>query len=162
MLEPKLKKAQSHRTIATSAMVLATILVTLGDILMSQAMRKLGPLTLPSLESWVKGKLAVGQLLTELPPELYSLLWTIFASVKVWVAISCMLGFLALWMFALSWEDLTFVMPLTALTYVLNALLAGPALGEHLSATRWVGTILITAGVAIITTDKSGFDKGES
>jgi len=46
------------------------------------------------------------------------------------------------------------VMPLTALTYVLNAILVGPVLGEHVSLTRWVGTILIAAGVALVTLEK--------
>jgi drug/metabolite transporter (DMT)-like permease len=54
-------------------------------------------------------------------------------------------------MVSLSWSDLTFVMPLTALTYVLNAILVGPVLGEVVSPTRWLGTILITLGVALVT-----------
>jgi drug/metabolite transporter (DMT)-like permease len=90
-----------------------------------------------------------------LPAEVYDLLWRIFGTPQVWMAIGCMLTFLVLWMISLSWADLTFVMPLTALTYVLNAILVGPVLGEHVSPTRWVGTVLIALGVALVTLERA-------
>ena len=122
---------------------------------MSQAMRTLGPLTLPSLVSWWSGELGLLTAAGRLPGEIYGLLWLIFGTAKVWMGITCMLTFLVLWMISLSWSDLTFVMPLTALTYVLNAILVGPVLGEHVSPVRWMGTLLIAAGVALVTTDRS-------
>jgi drug/metabolite transporter (DMT)-like permease len=143
-----------RRLATTVAMLLATVSVTVGDLLMSQAMRGLGPLKLVALESWWSGTLPASQALSLLPGQVYELLWLIFASAKVWLAIACMLVFLVLWMISLSWSDLTFVMPLTALTYVLNAILVGPVLGEHVSPTRWAGTILIAAGVALVTFEK--------
>jgi drug/metabolite transporter (DMT)-like permease len=148
--------AASDRRLATTiAMLLATISVTVGDLLMSQAMRELGPLKLVSVEGWMAGKVAASFALRALPGEVNALLWTIFGSARVWMAIGCMLIFLVLWMISLSWSDLTFVMPLTALTYVLNAILVGPVLGEQVSSTRWVGTILIAVGVALVTLEKS-------
>lgn len=148
--------AASDRRLATTiAMLMATISVTVGDLLMSQAMRQLGPLKLASVEDWMAGKIAASFALRAFPEEVYALLWTIFGSARVWMAIGCMLIFLVLWMISLSWSDLTFVMPLTALTYVLNAILVGPVLGEQVSAMRWVGTILIAVGVALVTLEKS-------
>lgn len=49
----------------------------------------------------------------------------------------------------LSWADLSFVLPVTSIGYVLNALLARAALGETLSWERWAGTLLITAGTVL-------------
>ncbi len=49
----------------------------------------------------------------------------------------------------LSWADLSFVLPVTAIGFVLNALLARIFLHETLSWERWAGTLLITAGTAL-------------
>ena len=144
-----------RRVATTAAMLVATVSVTVGDLLMSQAMRALGPLHLRALEQWWAGALPLGSALALLPAQIYELLWLIFGTAKVWLAIGCMLLFLVLWMVSLSWSDLTFVMPLTALTYVLNAILVGPVLGEVVSPVRWVGTILITLGVALVTLERT-------
>lgn len=49
----------------------------------------------------------------------------------------------------LSWADLSYVLPVTSIGYVLNALLARLALGEALTPERWAGTLLITAGTVL-------------
>ena len=41
-------------------------------------------------------------------------------------------------------------MPLTAVTYVISALLAGPMLGETVTPLRWLGTLIIVVGVSIV------------
>ncbi len=146
---------RTDRRVATvMAMTIATISVTIGDLIMSAAMRKLGPLKLPALENWWNGRLPTDTALKALPSELFHLIQSIFGQPQVWLAIGCMLTFLVLWMVSLSWADLTFVMPLTALTYVLNAILVGPVLGEHVSFIRWVGTLLIALGVGLVTLEK--------
>lgn len=127
-------------------MIIGVTAVTVGDLFMSHAMKKLGPLEVPSVVAWWGGE---GNL-AEVGAEIYQLLWRIFSQPLVWVAIGFMLTFLVFWMVALSWSDLTFVMPLTALTYVLNAILVGPFLGETVSPIRWLGTLLIAGGVALV------------
>jgi drug/metabolite transporter (DMT)-like permease len=69
-----------------------------------------------------------------------------------WVAIGILflLGFFATYTNALSWADLTYVMPATALGYVLLALVARFVLHEHISPLRWIGIALITAGVGFV------------
>lgn len=146
---------RDRRVATTIAMVIATVAVTIGDLIMSAAMRGMGPLQLPALTDWWKGDKSFGTALSYLPGQVYDLLWLIFSKPEVWMAIGCMLTFLVLWMVSLSWSDLTFVMPLTALTYVLNAILVGPILGEHVTPSRWVGTILIAVGVAFVTLEQS-------
>jgi len=57
---------------------------------------------------------------------------------------------LGLYMLALRDADLSFALPLTAASYPLAALLARFYLREDVDAARWLGTLLITAGVAIV------------
>lgn len=53
-------------------------------------------------------------------------------------------------MFLLSWADLSFVLPVTAFGYVLNAVLGRLFLGEIVTPARWGGTLLIMAGVILV------------
>ena len=76
----------------------------------------------------------------------------IFAILNPWVAggILLLLAFFATYMTALSWADLTYVLPATSLGYVLLALVARFLLHEHVSPLRWLGIALITGGVGFI------------
>ena len=51
---------------------------------------------------------------------------------------------------ALSWADLTYVLPATSVGYVLLALIAKYGLHEHISTARWLGIGLITMGVGVV------------
>jgi uncharacterized membrane protein len=53
-------------------------------------------------------------------------------------------------MFLLSWADLSYVLPVTAFGYVLNVLLGRLFLGENVTPARWIGTLLIMAGVILV------------
>jgi drug/metabolite transporter (DMT)-like permease len=55
-----------------------------------------------------------------------------------------------LYLAALRYADLSFALPLTAAAYPLSALLARYYLREDVGTARWIGTLLITAGVAIV------------
>src|SRR5690348_5828081 len=70
-----------------------------------------------------------------------------------WVAIGILLllAFFASYMNALSWADLTYVLPASSLGYVLLALVARFALHEQISLTRWLGILMISAGVGFVT-----------
>jgi uncharacterized membrane protein len=69
-----------------------------------------------------------------------------------WVALGVAL--LVVWltsrMALLSWADLSFVLPVTSIGYVLNALMGRFFLGEQVSLTRWAATLLIVAGSALV------------
>src|SRR5579863_10088406 len=62
---------------------------------------------------------------------------------------------LILWMMSrmtlLSWADLSYVLPVTAIGYVLVALVGHAFLGEQIPAKRWAGIVLIVAGVALVS-----------
>jgi drug/metabolite transporter (DMT)-like permease len=51
----------------------------------------------------------------------------------------------------LSYADLTFILPLTAVGYVIAAFLGRFFLHEHVSAARWAGTLLIFGGAALVS-----------
>ena len=76
----------------------------------------------------------------------------IFAILNPWVAIGILLllAFFSTYMTALSWADLTYVLPATSLGYVLLALVARFLLHEHVSPLLWLGIALITGGVGFI------------
>ena len=69
-----------------------------------------------------------------------------------WIAvgIALLLGFFASYLTALSWADLTYVLPATAFGNVIVALLARFCLHEPVSWQRWLGVALITLGVGFV------------
>ena len=69
-----------------------------------------------------------------------------------WIAagIALLIGFFASYLTALSWADLTFVLPATAFGNVIVALLARFWLHEPISPARWAGILLITVGVGFV------------
>jgi drug/metabolite transporter (DMT)-like permease len=74
------------------------------------------------------------------------------AFLNPWVVLGVCL--LILWMLGrmalLSWADLTYVLPVTALGYVLTVLSGRVFLAEQVSGRRWAGTLMIVAGVALV------------
>jgi drug/metabolite transporter (DMT)-like permease len=76
----------------------------------------------------------------------------ILAVLNPWVAIGIvlLLAFFATYMTALSWADLTYVLPATSLAYVFLALVARFLLHEHVSPLRWLGIVLISGGVGFV------------
>ncbi len=69
-----------------------------------------------------------------------------------WIAagIALLIGFFASYLTALSWADLTFVLPTTAFGNVIVAFLSRFWLHEAISIERWAGIVLITLGVGFV------------
>ena len=101
---------------------------TLGDSLLARGMKELGGASLHNLSG------------------------LIFAIFNPWVGIGILLllAFFACYLSALSWADLTYVLPATSIGYVLVALVAHVVFHEQISPTRWLGIALITAGVGYV------------
>ena len=74
-----------------------------------------------------------------------------------WIAIgiALLIGFFASYLTALSWADLTFVLPATAFGNVIVALLSRFWLHEPISIQRWAGIALITVGVGFVANGPS-------
>ncbi len=110
-------------------------------------------LTLAVIVTQVAGNLALsrgmhhaGELLS------YSPLYYLQAIFNPWVA--CGVAILAIWMFSnltlLSRADLSYVLPVTSLSYALIAILARFVLHERVTVIRWAGIAIITAGVTLV------------
>ena len=105
-----------------------TVFAAAGDSMLSHGMKQTGNISLHHLQG------------------------VILAVLNPWVAVGIvlLLAFFASYMNALSWADLTYVLPATSLGYVLLALVARFALHEQVSPLRWVGIALITGGVGFV------------
>lgn len=118
-----------------TAFVIGVIVLadTAGDILLTMGLRQVGEVSLSTPWQWgrIAARLAVN-------PHFVS-------------AIACMTihfaGFLAL----LSWTDLSFAFPATCLVYAAGTLGARFILGERITGHRWAGTVLVCAGVALVS-----------
>ncbi len=91
------------------------------------------------------------------PVRLSSLGLLLPALLNPWVVAGtlCLIGFFASYLSALSWADLTFVLPATAFGYVVIALLSHFWLHEHISGYRWAGILLIVCGVGFVANGPS-------
>jgi drug/metabolite transporter (DMT)-like permease len=107
---------------------LVAVSAPLGDSCLSRGMAAMPPITLAH------------------PASLIAAVFT------PWIAlgIALLIGFFASYLTALSWADLTFVLPATAFGYVIIALLARFWLNESISLERWAGIVLITLGVGFV------------
>jgi drug/metabolite transporter (DMT)-like permease len=90
--------------------------------------------------------------------------WAAHAAAVVrngWVAsgLVLLLSHLGLYMLALERADLSFALPLTAASYPLATLLARFYLREDVGTVRWMGTLVITAGVAIVALGDAAADQ---
>jgi len=91
--------------------------------------------------------------MTAMPPVTLARPIALIAAVFTpWVGagIALLIGFFASYLTALSWADLTFVLPSTAFGNVIVALLSRFWLHEAISLERWAGIALITLGVGFV------------
>ena len=98
-----------------------------------------------------KGMKAIGEVNTLDLVALFHLGVQVFTSPMIWFGIAGLLTFFLLYLVALSWSDLSFVLPVTAFGYALNAVMAWYLLGERISLVRGLGTIVICVGVAVVS-----------
>jgi drug/metabolite transporter (DMT)-like permease len=124
-----------HTLTLQQYLVLLAVMLTasVGDTLLSHGMTQVGPVSVGHL----------GMLLVAMRNP-----WVI-------TGILCLLGFFASYLTALSWADLTFVLPSTAFGYVVVALLSKFWLHETVSLYRWAGIVLIVCGVGFVANGPS-------
>jgi drug/metabolite transporter (DMT)-like permease len=79
-------------------------------------------------------------------------LQVLYALANPWVVggILLLIGFMSCYLTALSFADLTYVLPATAVGYILMAILAKAFLHETVNPKRWAGILLISAGVGFV------------
>lgn len=74
----------------------------------------------------------------------------VLANPYILLGILSLLIFMGSYMTALSFADLSYVMPATAISYVLMTLLSIFWLHEHVGPERWSGILFIVIGVGLV------------
>jgi drug/metabolite transporter (DMT)-like permease len=69
----------------------------------------------------------------------------------IWLGTILLCIFFGLYTAAMSWADLSFIVPATSFGYVLNVACAKYFLNEQVSLTRWAGAFIICIGVAFVS-----------
>ena len=111
-------------------LILLAVIVfgALGDCFLSRGMKELGSI---SLAHWQRA-------------------FHIFGNPWVVIGVACLLCYFASYLTSLSWADLTYVLPASAVGYILVALMAKFFLHEQVSLMRWMGILLIVGGVGFV------------
>ena len=109
-------------------LLIVIVCAACGDVSLARGIRAFGAVTLANL------------------PQLFT------ALLNPWIVLGVLMliGFFASYFSALSWADLTFVLPATSLSYILMVLLAKFFLHEHVTVWRWLGVALIVTGVGFV------------
>jgi drug/metabolite transporter (DMT)-like permease len=110
-------------------LAIVTLTSALGDTFLGHGIKQLGPVSLNHLS-------------------------TLIVALKIpWVlaGIVLLIGFFASYLTALSWADVTFVLPATSFAYVVVALLSRFWLHEEITPARWLGIFCIVTGVGFVT-----------
>lgn len=74
-----------------------------------------------------------------------------FFSPMVLLGVSLLIIWMLSRMALMSWADLSFVLPITSIGYVISALMGKFFLDEQISPQRWAGTLLIMAGTVLVS-----------
>lgn len=87
------------------------------------------------------------------PVDTHHLLHVVGALGNPWIlfGIACLTIFFASYLTALSWADLSYVLPATALGYVIVTFLGKYLMHENVTPLRWLGVALISCGVGWVT-----------
>jgi len=104
-----------------------------GDVCLARGMRDFGAVTLANWHS----------------------LFLVLANPWILVGIALLTLFFCSYLNALSWADLTYVLPATALGYILMAALGKLFLHENVTPAHWVGIALVTVGVGVVASGPS-------
>lgn len=113
----------------------AALSAAVGETLLSYAMKRTGQMNLNDPSHWI------------------NLIFSVVRNPYIFTGVVFLAVYFFLYLIALSWADLSFVLPLTAVSYIFAALLAKFFLDEDVSWLRWTGTIIITIGIAFVALD---------
>lgn len=105
---------------------------SLGEILSAKGMQQVGDVSLR-------------------PRALLGAIWRMIRNPYLIGGVACMAVSFFSFISLLSYADLSFVVPLTAVSYITNTLGARFFLGERISKERWMGTLLVAFGVGLVS-----------
>jgi drug/metabolite transporter (DMT)-like permease len=129
------------KTILVVALAAASAAV--GESLLSFGMKKFGPLNASDPAQWLR------------------LVFSVVTNPYVFLGVVFLAVFFFLYLAALSWDDLSYVLPFTALSYLFAACLAKYFLKEDVTWLRWVGTMVIVLGIVFVALDQKPKTAGQ-
>lgn len=83
--------------------------------------------------------------------EMLLLSWRLLFFFRVWVGMWMGLAILGMWIAVLGMSDLNFAFSLSSIHYIFIALSAKFILKENVGRNRWLATLMITVGIAIVS-----------
>ncbi len=111
---------------------LMVIFGPLGNVLLGKGMKRIGAVSIGT------------------PAAALGVLSRILTSGTIWLGIASLMGFFLAYMLVLTWADYSYVQPTSAMAYGMVALLAHFMLREVITPVRWMGVLLICAGVLMV------------
>jgi drug/metabolite transporter (DMT)-like permease len=130
-----------------AVLIIAILAQAVGDVCLTKGMKAISP-----------AETSGGEVVNSLSQVAHIALQAM-QSPMVWIGTLMLIVFFVLFSAALSWADLSFVLPATAFGYVLNVAAGYYFLGEAVSNRRWAGAAIITLGVLFVS--RSGDRTGE-
>ena len=122
-----------------AVLIIAIVAQALGDVCLTKGMKAIAPAQTGGIE------------LFDSLSQIAHIGLQAIQSPMVWVGTLMLIVFFVLFSAALSWADLSFVLPATAFGYVLNVAAGYYFLGETVSNRRWAGALIITLGVLFVS-----------
>ena len=118
-----------------TAMMLAIVILagSLGDVLIAKGMKR------------------VGEISTLRLCELAWIAKSVVCNAPFLLGLLCMALSFGAFLAVLSWADLSFIVPATSLSFVVSTLGAKWLLRERINRLRWIGTLLVGVGVALLS-----------
>jgi drug/metabolite transporter (DMT)-like permease len=114
----------------TIALIVIMVSVApLGDMFLGKGMKQVGPMS-----DWA-------------PSRLLDFFYRAFTSETIWLGIGLLLAFFVSYLVVLSWADYSYVLPASAISTLVVALLARFVLHETVRPLRWAGVAMICLGV---------------
>ncbi len=114
-------------------LLIVVIANSLGNVVLRQGMQQIG-----SIASYHPLRLVASSLRAMSNPY-------------VLAGVALLVIFFLAHMIVLSWADLSYVLPMTSVGYILVTVLGWWWLGEDVRPVRWIGTLVITAGVLLVS-----------
>jgi drug/metabolite transporter (DMT)-like permease len=126
-------KSSSSLHSKTFLLILSMVIFgPLGNTLLGKGMKQVGTITIRTL------------------PDLVHVASRVFTSGTIWLGMISLLMFFISYMLVLSWADYSYVQPASAFAYGIVALWGHFLLHETVTATRWLGVLVIGAGVFVV------------
>lgn len=128
-------RMKSSTGLHTKTVILILLMVTfgpLGNTLLSKGMKRIGVVTIASV------------------PDLFHVFYQVFTTGVIWLGMLSLLMFFVSYMLVLSWADYSYVQPASSFAYGVIALWGHFLLHETITPTRWLGVLIICAGVFVV------------